>query len=253
MLNALKSASKNPTLRLAAKTAIVLATLFFVGNFWWSAVLFLAVSFYFYRRGGTSDISLLYSFAVFLAIILISRWLLAQNWFFGLSIILASLSFFLMLGFKNLLFLKRAFFYNILNNLLFLLAFLMFFFLANQDFFWLRYLAVTAAGYFLFKEFFLLYPMFLEGRAQIMPVSSKKATLLSFSFAFLVSQFFWVNSLLPIGFLNSSAVLMVIVLIFKDLTSNYLNGLLDKRVVLKNITIFIIFTLIIFAASKWSL
>ena len=253
MLNALKSASKNPVLRLAGKTAILLSVIFFVNNFWWSAALFVLFAFYFYRRGATGDINLLYSFFVFLGIIIISRWFIVQTWFFGIIIILSGLSFFVILGLKNLLFLKRSLFHHFLNNFLFLLAFLIFFFLDNPDFFWLKYLAIIAAMYCLFKEFLLLLPEFSEEKSLIMPISDKKAALFSLCLAFLASQLLWADSLLPIGFLNSSAIMIVIVLIFKDLTANYFIGLLNKRLVLKNITIFVIFTLIIFMASKWAL
>ena len=252
MLNALKSASKNLILQSAGKTAVLLAILFLIDNFWWSAALFMAAAFYFYWHGAASDIKLLRSFFIFLGIVIISRWLIVQNLFFGIVLVLASLSFFVILGIKNFLFLKRSLFYRILNNFLFLLAFLTFFFLANPDFFWLKYLAVAAAMYCLFKEFFLLFPEFFEEKILIMPISPKKAALFSLCLAFLASQFLWANSLLPIGFLNSSASMMVIILIFKDLSANYLIGSLDKRLVLKNITIFVIFTLIIFMASGWS-
>ena len=151
MLNALKSASENPILLSAGKTAILLGILYFIDNFWWSAALFIAAIFYFYWRKPASNISLLYSFFVFLAIVLISRWLITQNWFFKMTLILAGLSFFIISGLKNLLFLKRSLLYHVLNNFLFLLAFLIFFFLANPDFFWLKYLTVTAAAYCLFK------------------------------------------------------------------------------------------------------
>ena len=264
MLNALKSASKNPILQSAGKTAVLLSVIFFIDNFWWSAALFILFAFYFYRRGVTGDISLSHSFFVFLGIVLVSRWFIpleaplltgfiVQNWFFGMIIILSGLSFFIILGLKNLLFLKRSLFYHFLNNFLFLSAFLIFFFLANPDFFWLKYLAIIAAMYCLFKEFLLLLPKFSEEKSLIMPISKKKAALFALCLAFLASQLLWANSLLPIGFLNSSAIMMVIVLIFKDLTANYFIGLLNKRLVLKNITIFVIFTLIIFMASKWAL
>lgn len=253
MLNALKSASKNLALQSAGKTAILLSVIFLVDNFWWSAALFAITAFYFFWRGVASDISLWHSFFVFLAVVLISRWLIVQNGFFTIIIILAGLLFFVILGIKNLLFLKRSLFYHFLNNFLFLLSFFIFFLLANPDFFWLKYLAVILAVYFLFKEYFLLLPEFSEEKALIMPISSRKAALFSLCLAFLTAQILWANSLLPIGFLNSSASMMVAILIFKDLSANYFIGLLDKRLVLKNITIFIIFTLIIFMASKWSL
>src|SRR3989344_6134253 len=89
MLNALKSASKNPILQSAGKTAVLLSVIFFIDNFWWSAALFVLFAFYFYRRGATGDISLSHSFFVFLWVVLISRWFIVQNWFFWIIISLS--------------------------------------------------------------------------------------------------------------------------------------------------------------------
>src|SRR3989344_342324 len=112
MLNALKSASKNLILQSAGKTAVLLAILFLIDNFWWSAALFMAAAFYFYWHGAASDIKLLRSFSIFLGIVIISRWLIVQNLFFGTVLVLVGLSFFVFLGIKKFLFLKRSLFYR---------------------------------------------------------------------------------------------------------------------------------------------
>ncbi|MFA4872121.1 MAG: hypothetical protein WC610_03665 [Patescibacteria group bacterium] len=78
-----------------------------------------------------------------------------------------------------------------------------------------------------------------------------KINLFSASLAVLISQFILIAAYLPIGFLNLAAISLVAVLALKDLTISHLYGHLNRSVILKNATMVLIFSVIIFIASKW--
>lgn len=112
----------------------------------------------------------------------------------------------------------------------------------KSQFFIVKYLAAFFGIYFLFREALAFMSL---------PVS--RLNLLSFGLALSIFQFLWVISLLPIGFLNAGALTLVLILITKDMVFAHLSGNLNRTMILKNITLLIVFVLIIFAASKWAL
>ena len=97
---------------------------------------------------------------------------------------------------------------------------------------------------FLFKEFLNVSS---EG------YGAQKNNLFAWSVSFLVLQIVWALSFLPINFLNAGALILLIVLIFQDFVLGHISGSIDKRLILRNITIFIALALAIFGASSWSL
>ncbi|MEK7482118.1 MAG: hypothetical protein AAB607_02115, partial [Patescibacteria group bacterium] len=148
--------------------------------------------------------------------------------------------FFILLAIKNLFFINRENYYHFLNNFLFFAVFLIFFQIDKTRFFWLWYLVLFFAVFALFKEPLVQRNYF-----------PSKIDLLAACLAMVIIQYAWALSLLPIGFLNSLVLMTTGALILKDLLANYLNGLLSRRIVLKNITLFAIFSLIVFIASTW--
>ena len=63
----------------------------------------------------------------------------------------------------------------------------------------------------------------------------------------------WVVALLPMGFLNSSALVLLFILVLEDFAVNYFAGGLNRILILRNITVFVLISLAIFAASHWSI
>lgn len=80
-----------------------------------------------------------------------------------------------------------------------------------------------------------------------------KKNLISAVLAFVLTQLSWAVNLLPIGGLNSASLALLIALILNDLTIHHLSGTLNRQIVLRNATIFIVLTLLVFGASGWSL
>lgn len=240
MLKKLKSALKEPASLSTLKAAIFAVLLFLAASHWLFAVILVLAALFFYFSGQSG--SFFYSFLILLASsLIISYWLLVISyWLAIMSAAVFGVLFFILLAIKNLFFINRENYYHFLNNFLFFAVFLIFFQIDKARFFWLWYLVLFLAVFALFKELLIQRNYF-----------PSKINLLAVCLAFIIIQYAWALSLLPIGFLNSLALMTIGALILKDLLANYLNGLLSRRIVLKNITLFMISSLIVFVASIW--
>ena len=247
MLKKLSSVIKNPALRSAFKAAIAALLLWSANSHWSLAVLFVATVFYFYFRSGGLRPSYFFSFSVLLLSVLF-----VNHWSSPLSSLIVSavfgVLFFLLLSIKNLVFVNRRAIYHFLNNFLFAAGFLNFFLADKSQLFFVKYLLVFGAIFLLFKEATFFEKQYINVGGLAAAFNDK---LMAAIFAFVVFQFIWAIVLLPLGFLNASALALVVALTIKDLMMARLSGNLDRQLVLRNITIFIIFSLIIFAASSW--
>jgi hypothetical protein len=218
-------------------------------RFFW-VFLFIAAAVYFYFRSAIHSQRLLFSFLIliFLSLIFIVYWpdetigFISPISLIGLIISGLSAAFFLILGIKNLFLIERPAFYFLLNNLFFFLIFL-FFFGVDFRFPVVKYLLVFILAYLLTGEFL---KFFIAG-------PSRRRFLFSAVSAFIVVQAVWAVSLLPIGFLNSAALLLPVIFILGDFTIHHLDGSLSRRIALRNITILIAAAIIISAASRWGL
>ena len=220
---------------LSALKAVVFAVLLFLAaSHWLLAVILVLTALFFYFSGQSGNF--FYSFIILLASsLIISQWPLA-----GLSAAIFGVLFFILLAIKNLFFINRENYYHFLNNFLFFAVFLIFFQIDKTRFFWPQHLILFLTVFALFKELLVQRNYF-----------PSKIDLLAACLAFIIIQYVWAMSLLPIGFLNSLALMTIGTLILKDLLANYLNGMLSRRIVLKNITLFVISSLIVFIASVW--
>lgn len=211
-------------------------------------ILFLAFAFYFYFRSFFNIRQFLASFLVLL---------LASVLFINLPItiyqlpitIFFSFLFFFLLGIKDLIFIRREPLYYLLNGLLLLTIFVYFFSSNNfgQPFWFLvESLAAFMATSLLFKEFLNF----------VVPESPSlrggKKNLVVFGLAFIVSQFLWVIAFLPFRPINAASLALLIALILEDFIVHHLSGTINRQIVLRNITMFLVLAMIIFGASKWS-
>ncbi|MEK7593431.1 MAG: hypothetical protein AAB464_01820, partial [Patescibacteria group bacterium] len=240
MLKKLKSALKGQALLSAFKAAVFAVLLFLAASHWLFAVILVLASLFFYFSGQSGNF--FYSFMILLAssLIIVKFSILnppAGGQFSILISLVFGALFFILLAIKNLFFINRENYYHFLNNFLFFAVFLIFFQIDKTRFFWLWYLVLFFAVFALFKEPLVQRNYF-----------PSKIDLLAACLAMVIIQYAWALSLLPIGFLNSLVLMTTGALILKDLLANYLNGLLSRRIVLKNITLFVIFSLIVFIA-----
>ncbi len=202
-----------------------------------------AVYFYFYP---TFENRFLSSFLIILSV----PFFVIHSPIFPIYLLFAGFLFFLFLGIKNLVFINCYQVYQFLNNFLFFLIFIIFFSSDKSQLFFLKYLVLFLSAFFIFKELLSWHFSRFESQSQI---SIQKINAHSTVFSFLLGQLVWATALLPIGFLNLSALMLVFVLASKDLIINHLEGKIDKNLVLKNITMVIFFAIIIFAVSKWKI
>lgn len=255
MLKKLNLVLRNPVLSLTFKAVTLSLLLLLIVNHKWLLVIFIATAFYFYFSGVASSVAggrqFLASFIALFAVSLLAvnlsdvsgQWSVVISLFFGVL-------FFLILGVKNLSFVNRRPIYHFLNNFLFLAVFIMFYASDKSRFFAVKYLAAFFGIYLLFYEVLTFIGRFeKENQA---PFAASKLNLLSFGMAFSIFQLLWAVSLLPIGFLNAGALMLVFILIAKDLTFAHLNGNLSRTIILKNITLLMVSVLVIFSASKWA-
>lgn len=240
MLKKLKLALKIPPYLLIAKTLLIFLLLVWLSashlSLWAIfAFVFFAVLFYFWPL--LNSLSWLGYFLIFLAgsfitILSLDFSVLALIAILGLAII-----FFLLIGSKNLnlsgpqsIFLLRSF--------LFLLIFFMFFSVSKIELFWLKYLALILAIFIIFYGMFRNYP---------------KKKLYPIALTFLVTQVVWAIGLLPIGFINQTALALVFILIIEELIICHFSGTFNYQNIVKNVTITLILVVLIFALSKWTL
>lgn len=230
-----------------ALKSVVLGILLFIalatGN-WLFIAIFALAGCYFYFVPGVNSRQFLASYLVILIFPAFLREFLDSGWFLAVSLAYMAI-FFVLLGLKNLIFINRRPIYCFLNGVLVFAVFSLFFWSDRTGIlFFVKYLLAFSAFLFLFKEF-----LNVSSENQ----NAQKNNLFAWAISFLVLQIVWALSFLPINFLNAGALILLIVLIFQDFISGYLSGSIDRRLILRNITIFIALALAIFGASSWSL
>ena len=233
------------TSRSALKAAIFGLFVFLAAAGWPLTVIFIVAAAYFYFQPFSKTRPMLSSFLILLVVsLLFVFYPFNEQWPLRLAVVLIlSFLFFLLLGIKNLIFVHRQPLYHLFNNSLMFLVFVAFFLSDKSNFFALKYLLAGLAIFLLWHEAFRF--------ALNLGQTAANVNLLAAGFTFLNLQFFWAVALLPLGFLNSSALLLAMVLVMKESAIHHLNGTLNRQGALKNIIIFIASIVVIFAASRW--
>ncbi len=227
---------------LALKAVIFSGLLYFVNGQWSMVIVFLAVALYLYFRPSLNSSQFILSFLVLLATSLLTVNLIPHSSF--LIPLFFGFLFFLLLGVKNLIFVNRQPFYYLFNGLLLLIIFTSFFWSGNSQLFFIKYLSVFFAIVFLSKEFLTFS---VAGF-----LNSPKKNLIVCGMAFLILQLLWAITLLPISFLNAAGLALLIVMILQDFITHHFSGTMSRQIVLRNVTVFLILSLVIFSASKWT-
>lgn len=237
----LKSVLRNPILPLAFKALIFswfLYGFFIAGGFWWAAVV-LGAAMIFYFKPLFNILVLRLSFGVLLVLALLMK---ADNFEWLAAIVFGAL-FLIILGLKNYVLIRRTVWYLILNFSLLYLAFLNFFMIDRSSFYILKWLGFVILIFFLFKELLRLLAFGWFG----------KTTIYSGLLALVVGELMWVVSWLPIGFLNSAALMMLVVLLMSDMTINYYLGTLKTKLIIKDFGLFLLLFLVVLLTARWRL
>ena len=243
-----------PSIIKSALFAIVLAVAVFEGGFFWGAVFF-GLAFYWYFRSSFEWGTFFCSFLILTLYAYLDTSFLyyatetnvssgvAPVW---LASALFGALFFLLLGIKEFVFLRRQAIFNFLSGSLYFFVGGTFF-VADKDAggpFLLYALLSSVVFYLLIKE---SIDFFMEDAPK------RKKEVLAIGSTLLIMEFLGIVGILPIGFLNSAALIVLIVFVFEDLIYHHLKGALSRQIVLNNATILIVCLLFIFATSKLTL
>lgn len=251
---------KNRALRLPNKIEIdkalerlLLKSLFFVFLLLWAnvsqsifaVIIYLITAFYFYFSP-FSNLNIKKLFTSFLVVLIAPLFLSFYSLaYFSSLAFIWGIFFFIVFGIKDDIFKNSQLIYQILNNFLLFFLFIFLFSIDKSQFFLIKYIGFFIAAFFLIKEFFIWQ------FAELNIFVAAKINIFAAVMTLLIFQLAWVIMFLPIGFLNSAALMLVVLLMLKDLAIAYLNKSLDQPLIMKNITIILIFGLIIFMASRW--
>lgn len=162
--------------------------------------------------------------------------------FIGLIIVIFvyAIAFFGFIGLADFLFKNNSAVYNFLNAFLMAVTFLIFF---SMNFVWWRPIFLGFFLFMFFREFFNFYKVNWQKRSLIICLVLVLAGL----------ELAAVVSFLPLGPFNAAAFLTLFFLLTRDIILAFFKGQLNLYVVFRQITIFVVFTIIIFAVSQWSL
>lgn len=105
--------------------------------------------------------------------------------------------------------------------------------------------AIFAVLVLFFKEALLFY--FSDG------ASRRKINLISVASGIIASEFILLVRFLPLSFISASVFAALFSFLLRDALAAHLSGKLSAQYVLREVTIFILFTLIIFATARWTI
>ncbi|MBU2101557.1 hypothetical protein KKH05_02460 [Patescibacteria group bacterium] len=236
MAEKLKLALKNPTLPLALKASFLVLAVFWlrqgdVGIF--KAFLFLVVFFVLYLKPKTNSGKYFVSSIVWLMLVFFAPNISGLMGFY-VNLILGILAF-IMLGVKNLIFLKRQSAYYMLHLVLVIGATSMFF-LGS-----LSQIPLFIILFFLFKEF---YSVMVKEDLELI-------NLIAVMESMLLIQAAWVSSFFPTSFLVSASFLVLATFVFHDVMVNYFKETLTKQLVLRDLGLFLALSILILLMPVW--
>ncbi|MEK7629889.1 MAG: hypothetical protein AAB432_00700 [Patescibacteria group bacterium] len=230
---------------------IILFWLTQVGFGFWPVFLFflVAILIYFSEKGSSEGISFSFWFLFFLSLVFLelnNLYKFEGVWNFftffinsPFIVIFWSGLLFLWLGLNQRFFNNRFLVFNIFKTLLVITAYIFYYLLPQNFFFAVGLMLLIGLS---FREDFVFFGFL-----------SKKIILGgSYALAFLVFQVGWFIAFLPLGFLNSAALLTLFTAISRDLFIVRERGLLNRTLVFEEAAFFTILMVIIFAFSSWT-
>ena len=242
-------------LRLVSKTLTVSILLWIVlaTDFrWWSLLLFFGSVLVVYITQIAERNFLRSSFWLFPLVTIIGFWVITRNIVFSFSspyvsiffvglFLLFFFAFFLIIGISRFFFKNRFVVYGVFNTAVLLASFAVFFVLFEKSLLWI------------FPFFVIVFLLFRESLYFFNIQFKRRIGVTSAVVALLTSELLLVTKFMPLGILNGSIFLALFFLLLRDSLIAHFQGNLTKKLLLRQVTIFVFLTLIIFAVSKWSL
>lgn len=244
MVEKLKSLIRSPRLSLPFKAAVFGLLLYYfyaTGGGFLPTVAFFVGAIFFYARPIFNNFQFLRTFIVLLGLSYFAPALYGDITFLPLAAAFAFL-FYVLLGIKDLVFIQRVWWHELLHAAL-LYGILLAFFAADKSnyFFW-QYVSVGIAATILESEL-------LSYHTHAVPQKMRWAA--SAVFGFLLMQVAWVLALTPIGFLSATAMIAGIAFVMAHLLLCRFLGILERKIVARY-AIFVLCALALVAlTSRW--
>lgn len=238
----LKLPEINQALRSAFSVLVWGAAAFWIraaGFGFWPVLVFLVISAWLYFRPPLFIEKFAYSFLAVFLLVFITPYLGIWDWIVPVS---AGTVFFLLLGVKNLVFLNRHSFHSLAHSLIVVWVALIFF---SGDLGKFGLLILFVSLLFLIREYLVL-------RNSNEDLPSPLIKVAAVSTAFLASELAWGISLLPIGFIEETAVFAAMMFLAEDIMYYAINDSLDKGIAIRNSTLAIILVALVFSFSNWA-
>ncbi|MDP3901605.1 MAG: hypothetical protein Q8Q37_01345 [bacterium] len=210
---------------------------------WGSVVLFLAVSLFLYGQPIFNTFVFLSSFFVSLLLSLVIIAEIDNSFWLSLAIILMGFVFYIILGLKNLVLIRRKEWHYFLQVILFYLLFLILFFSNALDFEVIKISAIFLISLLLIKELF----------GTQLPKTVGRRLLFVWLDSLLISQFIWFLSLWPIGFISLATISILMTFLLIDITLRYCQDNFNRRWLWERALISSLLVTIICLTSRWSL
>ncbi|TSC89704.1 MAG: Uncharacterized protein G01um10143_194 [Parcubacteria group bacterium Gr01-1014_3] len=247
MVTKLKSVFHSQQLRLAVKALIfggflVLAKIGNLGLF--PVLFFIFVASFLYFKPIFNPTSQLNNLTLLLVVSIIFANLLNNFDYFLGSAVFASVIFYLILGVKDLVLIRReAWSRFIALALVLAMAFLFF----NSA----AFSGLVLKTVVLFIGYCLVFHGVFSSEGG--SASGGKNRTLTLSAALILLELSLVARLLPLTSLNAASLVLLGYFALTDLTDGYINKTLNRKMILTDLTIFIVLSLLIFASTEWSL
>lgn len=153
---------------------------------------------------------------------------------------------FIVLGLGNFFFTHRHTIYSLLNTILILLTSLLLFSSKFQ---------VTSFKFnFLYLAFFLIIIFIFKEVLHFFEVSwAKRSLIVSLAVSLVGLELAWLITFLPLGFINAAAFLTLFFILIRESIVSHFRGTLNLPFIMRQLTFFVLLTLIIFAVSRWTI
>lgn len=235
------------------KTGIWTASLIFLGNLgihWFPILLFIGVSLGIYfslppERINFASAYWVFSLSASLLVLLqtsASFPIFSASWISVFLYLISAIIFFFVLELTGYSFINQFLSFSVINTGVLIFLFLGILPLASP-------FSLSTAGIILFIGLFLLF----QETFRLTGVSPKKSLVLGAVAGLLGIELAWVIISLPLGVLNSAALLALFFVIIREILINHFRGALTTAFVFRQFTFLVLFMIIIFAASRWSL
>ena len=245
-----KSVFQDPHLVLACKAALYAALLMIVGREpvlgFGSLLLYFVGTLWLLRVSEKGTLRLTAASAMLILVpLILTRNLLGVDTKFLLSLISGGL-FFILVGLKQLLFIRRAEWNYTLRLFLSYLIFVLLFALDTPFYFLPAMFPGFFFLYFLWREFFMSDR---EDMQSLSPFHVGAPGVI----ALIALEGVWIAKLLPLSPLNAASLSFLITFVVSDMLVARRMGKLQSRYILRMVTLFALCTLAIFGVSNWGL